>query len=56
MQAVDLNFYVLRKDGEYCGASLWNKRGGGASATFSVCQGGGQSHLENSVFLYERKS
>ena len=56
MQAVDLNFYVLRKDGEYCGASLWSKRGGGAAATFAICQNGGQSGLENSVWLYERKS
>jgi hypothetical protein len=56
MLAVDLNFYALRKDGEYCGASLWSKRGGAAAATFSVCQNGGQSRLENSGYLYERKS
>jgi N4-(beta-N-acetylglucosaminyl)-L-asparaginase len=55
MQAVDLNFYVLRKDGEYCGASLWSKRGAGAAATFAVCQNAGQSRLENSVSLFERK-
>ena len=58
MQAVDLNFYVLRKDGEYCGASLWNKRSVTATnnATFSVCQNDGQSRLENSVYLFERKA
>src|SRR5262249_33032709 len=27
---VDLNFYVLRKDGEYAGASLWGTRSGRA--------------------------
>src|SRR3974390_3065591 len=26
LSQIDLNFYVLRKDGEYCGASLWDKR------------------------------
>ncbi|PWU02269.1 MAG: glycosylasparaginase [Terriglobia bacterium] len=57
MQAVDLNFYVLRKDGEYCGASLWNKRSVTATtaASFSVCQNDGRSHLENSVYLLERR-
>jgi N4-(beta-N-acetylglucosaminyl)-L-asparaginase len=55
MQAVDLNFYVLRKDGEYCGASLWSKRGSASAATFAVCQDGAESRLENSVWLYDRK-
>ena len=26
LAAIDLQFYALRKDGEYCGASLWDKR------------------------------
>jgi N4-(beta-N-acetylglucosaminyl)-L-asparaginase len=57
MEAVDLNFYVLRKDGEYAGASLWNKRSANAQrvASFAVCQNDGQSHLENSAYLLERK-
>jgi N4-(beta-N-acetylglucosaminyl)-L-asparaginase len=57
MQAVDLNFYVLRKDGAYCGASLWNKRSAAATAgaTFAICRNDGQSRLENSVYLLERK-
>jgi N4-(beta-N-acetylglucosaminyl)-L-asparaginase len=57
LEAVDLNFYALRKDGEYCGGSLWNKRSGNAAnvARFAVCQNTGDSHLENSVYLYERK-
>ena len=45
---VDLNFYVLRKDGEYAGASLW--KGG----RFAVCAGNGESHAEQSVYLLER--
>ena len=27
---IDLNFYALRKDGEYCGRSLWETRPAGA--------------------------
>src|SRR3974390_1171042 len=56
LEAIDLNFYVLRKDGEYCGASLWNKSSSAArtGAQFAVCTSGGQSHQENSIYLYER--
>jgi N4-(beta-N-acetylglucosaminyl)-L-asparaginase len=54
---LDLSFYALRKDGEYAGASLWDKRSAGAAggAQFAVCAADGQSHRENSVYLYERK-
>jgi N4-(beta-N-acetylglucosaminyl)-L-asparaginase len=55
MLPVDLNFYALRKDGDYCGASLWDRRANGARATFAVCENGGASRLENSVYLFERK-
>jgi N4-(beta-N-acetylglucosaminyl)-L-asparaginase len=57
LAAVDLNFYVLSKTGEYCGASLWNKRTGAAArgATFTVCQDQGESKREDSVYLFERK-
>jgi N4-(beta-N-acetylglucosaminyl)-L-asparaginase len=56
LEAIDLNFYVLRKDGEYCGASLWNKLSVRAqqNARFAVCTGDGASHHEDSVYLYER--
>jgi N4-(beta-N-acetylglucosaminyl)-L-asparaginase len=56
LQAVDLNFYALRKDGEYASGSLWNKRTAAApvGARFAVCQNEGESHLENCVYLYER--
>ncbi len=54
---VDLNFYGLRKDGAYAGGSLWDRRSANAQrgATFAVCQDGTESHLENSVFLFQRK-
>jgi N4-(beta-N-acetylglucosaminyl)-L-asparaginase len=48
LAAIDIQFYVLRKDGAYCGASLWN------NAQFAVCTEGPARH-ENSVYLLERK-
>jgi N4-(beta-N-acetylglucosaminyl)-L-asparaginase len=54
LEAVDLNFYALRKDGEYAGASLWGP-GGGRGAQFAVCTSESASHQENSVYLYERR-
>jgi len=53
LEAIDLNFYVLRKDGEYAGASLWNRRASGP-AQFAVATADRPSQRENSVFLYER--
>ena len=57
LAAIDLNFYALRKDGEYAGAALWNKASVNAArgAQFAVCEGGRESRQENSVYLYERK-
>jgi len=56
MEPVDLNFYALRKDGQYAAGSLWNKRSVTApTARFAVCADQGESHLENSVYLLERK-
>ena len=57
LKQVDLQFYVMSKDGDYCGASLWDRtRPGAPAAQFAVCSGSGQSHLENAVYLLERKS
>ena len=58
LSEIDLNFYVLRKDGEYCGASLWDKRSVTArnTASFAVCHSLGDSKHENSVFLLERRA
>jgi Asparaginase len=51
----DINFYALRKDGEYAGGCLWNSRraNGQWVRTFSVNTGDGSRH-EPSVYLYER--
>lgn len=53
----DLNFYALRKDGEYAGASLWDVPEGRdytARKQFAVCDGGA-SRLEPCHSLLERK-
>ncbi len=57
LAATDLQFYVLRKDGDYCGASLWDKREAGARAVaqFAVCRDGAASRLENAVTLLSKK-
>jgi N4-(beta-N-acetylglucosaminyl)-L-asparaginase len=55
LSQVDLSFYVLRKDGEYCGASLWDRPPRGARAQFAVATDPGGSRHENSVYLLERK-
>jgi N4-(beta-N-acetylglucosaminyl)-L-asparaginase len=53
---IDLNFYALRKDGEYAGGSLWERpRPGAPAAQFAVCTADGKSRQENSVFLFARK-
>jgi N4-(beta-N-acetylglucosaminyl)-L-asparaginase len=54
---VDLNFYVLRKDGEYCGASLWDRPSANSprTAQFAVCTDAAQSGQENSAYLLQRK-
>ena len=53
----DINFYALRKDGAYAGASLWNGRpardGKRREPSFSV-NDGGESRHEPCVHLYER--
>jgi N4-(beta-N-acetylglucosaminyl)-L-asparaginase len=51
---VDLDFYALRKDGEYASASLWGPRGN-AAKRFAVCTSDRESRHEDSIFLLERK-
>lgn len=55
----DINFYALRKDGAYAGASLWSGRiqraGYMASFRFAV-NTGGESKLEDCAWLLERKA
>jgi N4-(beta-N-acetylglucosaminyl)-L-asparaginase len=52
----DLNFYALRKDGMYAGASLWNgkKREGGDWYRNFAVNDGGESRHEPTVFLFEK--
>ncbi|MFZ0934229.1 MAG: N(4)-(beta-N-acetylglucosaminyl)-L-asparaginase [Bryobacteraceae bacterium] len=56
LEVIDLKFYALRKDGEYAGASLWDKSSVKSKqvAQFAVCSSDGGSRQENSVFLYAR--
>jgi N4-(beta-N-acetylglucosaminyl)-L-asparaginase len=58
LKQFDINFYALRKDGAYAGASLWNgalQRGKLVRRQFSVSDGG-KSRLEPCVYLFERKA
>lgn len=51
----DINFYALRKDGAYAGASLWNSRrpNGSWQHVFSV-NDGGESRHEPCLYLLEK--
>lgn len=53
----DINFYALRKDGDYAGGALWNgrTRRGQLQRTQFAVNDGGESRHEQTVFLYERK-
>lgn len=53
----DINFYALRKDGVYAGASLWSgvqQRGAWVSRKFAVADGG-KARLMDCAYLLERK-
>ncbi len=54
----DLNYYALRKDGEYAGTSLWDhvmRRGVVSRKRFAVCDNNG-SRQEDSAYLRTRQS
>jgi N4-(beta-N-acetylglucosaminyl)-L-asparaginase len=58
LEKVDLNFYALRKDGEFAAASLWNgviRAGKLTPARFAV-NDGGASRLETCAYLFERRT
>jgi len=58
LEKFDINFYALRKDGQFAGSSLWNavrSRGAWVSRQFAV-NDGGKARLENCVYLLERKA
>lgn len=53
----DINFYALRKDGVYAGGSLWSgqiRQGKLTPRRFAI-NDGGESRLEDCVYLYERR-
>jgi len=50
LKLVDLQFYALRKDGEYAGASLW-----GPGARFALSTSDRAGHHEDCVYLFEKK-
>jgi N4-(beta-N-acetylglucosaminyl)-L-asparaginase len=54
----DLNFYALRKDGDYAGASLWNGtvRNGRLTLRRFTVDDGAKCRHEPCVYLFERKS
>ncbi|HTP36520.1 MAG TPA: N(4)-(beta-N-acetylglucosaminyl)-L-asparaginase [Candidatus Acidoferrales bacterium] len=52
---VDLQFYALRKDGEYAGATLWGPHSGRAPAQFAVCTSDRASHHEDCAYLLEAR-
>jgi N4-(beta-N-acetylglucosaminyl)-L-asparaginase len=56
LAAIDLQFYALRKDGEYCGGTIWGPPPGRTGSRMAVCRDGQPGRLEDCVFLLERKA
>ncbi len=55
LRAFDIQFYALRKDGQYAGTSLWRGRAGSeASRQFAVHDGAG-GRLEPCASLFDRR-
>jgi N4-(beta-N-acetylglucosaminyl)-L-asparaginase len=57
LEQFDINFYALRKDGQFAGSSLWSavrSRGAWVSRQFAITEGG-KARLEDCVYLMERK-
>ena len=52
---IDLNFYALRKDGAFAGATLWNRPREGRMPKQFVVNESDQSRLENCAYLLQRK-
>lgn len=58
LEKFDLNFYALRIDGEYAGASLWSgsrRRDGSFTSRKFAVNTGGESRLEDCVYLKSRR-
>lgn len=57
LEKFDINFYALRKDGVYAGGSLWSgsrRRDGSFTSRKFAVNDGGESRLEDCVYLYSR--
>lgn len=57
LEKFDINFYALRKDGEYAGGSLWSgsrRRDGSFTSRKFAVNDGGESRLEDCDFLLKR--
>jgi len=58
LEQFDINFYALRRDGEFAGAALWNgtvrQTGAFVSRKFAVANGG-KSQLMDCVYLLDRR-
>jgi N4-(beta-N-acetylglucosaminyl)-L-asparaginase len=53
---LDLDFYALRKDGEYGAASLWSPNPNAPEGQFVVCTSDRPGHLEQSAYLMKRST
>ena len=53
LSKIGINFYALRKDGEYAGGTLWSGAANGPKPSFAV-NDGGSTRLEPCFYLLER--
>ena len=51
LRYVEMVYYILRRDGQYAGVSLWNNTSSGKPLQFAVHDGG--SRLEQTVALLQ---
>jgi N4-(beta-N-acetylglucosaminyl)-L-asparaginase len=54
LSQIGINFYALRKDGEYAGGTLWSGGSGAGRAPSFAVNDGGQTRLENCFSLLQR--
>jgi N4-(beta-N-acetylglucosaminyl)-L-asparaginase len=54
LEKIGIQFYALRKDGEYAGGSLWNNGGTRTAGPSFVVNDGGESRREPCVTLLDR--
>ena len=60
LKDIDVNFYALNKRGDYAGAAIWShtvtSRGERRRRQFAVAEGGGGGRLQDSAYLFERRT